>query len=258
MDAPIECARLLFAHGADPNGTNALAHALDYDRIEHVRLLLDRGADPNERPNLHHAVIRGRSAEFVRLLVERGADLSLRDRAGRTAYAHAVRRGHVELASALEQLGSPTDLDAGDAAVGAIVRGERPAQAPDLDADGRDAVVDGAMSGALETVVELYGTELRGNLGGTLLHNAAWLGRPEVAQRLLELGADVDARADTEWATPLGWAAFGSRHAPEAAGPADHLAVAELLLAAGAQVERKDAEMATGALARRLELAVAG
>jgi ankyrin repeat protein len=60
----------------------------------------------NERPNLHHAVIRGRSPEFVRLLVERGADVSLRDPHGRTAYAHAGRRGHVELARVPEDAGA--------------------------------------------------------------------------------------------------------------------------------------------------------
>jgi hypothetical protein len=41
---------------------------------------------------------------------------------------------------------------------------------------------------------------LRGNLGGTLLQHAAWLGRPALARRLLELGADVDPK-DAEMAT---------------------------------------------------------
>jgi hypothetical protein len=48
---------------------------------------------------------------------------------------------------------------------------------------------------------------LRGNLGGTLLHHAAWLGRPALARRLLELGADVEPK-DAEVATG------GARRAP--------------------------------------------
>jgi ankyrin repeat protein len=241
MEAPIECAELLFAHGAEANGTNALAHALDYDRLEPVRLLLDNGADPNELPNLHHAVKRGRSPEFLRLLVERGADLSMRDHRGKTAYAHAVRRGRLDLAEALAQVGSPTEVDPVDEVIGAVARGERPRRPVELDADARDALVDAAMEGSLEAVVAAYGTEIRGNLGGTLLHHAAWLGRPELVRRLIELGADVDSRADTQWDTPLGWCAHGSRHV---GGDLDYVGVAEALVGAGARIEPQDVEMA--------------
>jgi len=255
MEAPIECAQLLFEHGADANGTNALAHALDYDRLEPVRLLLDHGADPNEVRNLHHAVWRGRSPEFIRLLVEHGADMSVRDDDGRTAYAQAVRRGRTDLVEELVRLGSPTDVSADDEAIGAIVRGERPDREVELDASSCEALVDAAIEGgAFETVVELYGVGLRGILGGTLLHNAAWHGRPDLARRLIELGADVEEQAPTEWSTPLGWAAIGSRYVDEADAtpPPDHVAVAEVLVAAGARVEQKDAEMATGPLAEWL------
>jgi ankyrin repeat protein len=258
MEAPIECAQLLFGHGAEANGTNALAHALDYDRIDHVRLLLDHGADPNEVCNLHHAVWRGRSPEFVQLLVERGADLAKRDGGGRTAYAQAVRRGRTDLVEELARLGSPTEVSANDEAVGAVARGERPAREVELDRETCEVIVDAAMEGALETVVELFGVELRGHLGGTLLHHAAWHGRPDLAARLIELGADVEAEAPTEWSTPLGWAAVGSRYAVDEADatPAprrpDHVGVAETLVAAGARVEPKDAEMATGPLAEWL------
>jgi ankyrin repeat protein len=253
MEAPIECAQLLFEHGAEANGTNALAHALDYDRIEPVRLLLDHGADPNEVCNLHHAVWRGRSPEFVRLLVERGADTAKRDGDGRTAYAQAVRRGRTDLAAELERLGSPNDVSPDDRAIGAVARGERPERDVELDPSSCEVLVDAAIEGdAFETVVELYGVDLRGILGGTLLHNAAWHGRPDLARRLIELGADVDAQAPTEWSTPLGWAAVGSRYADGESDAQDHVAVAEVLVAAGARVEPKDAEMATGPLAEWL------
>jgi hypothetical protein len=164
-----------------------------------------------------------------------------------------VRRGRTDLVDELVRLGSPTDVSADDEALGAIARGERPDRVVELDASSCEVLVDAAIEGgAFETVVELYGVDLRGILGGTLLHNAAWHGRPDLARRLIELGADVQAQAPTEWSTPLGWAAIGSRYAVDEPGAPDHVAVAEVLVAAGARVEPKDAEMATGPLAEWL------
>jgi len=120
-------------HGAEPRGSNALAHALDYDHDEHVRLLLDAGGDPNEGALLVHAVRRGRRPELLRLLVERGADL---DRRGgewstppehhKTAYQNAVLRGRADAVALLEELGASTELSDEDRVVSAIARGERP------------------------------------------------------------------------------------------------------------------------------------
>lgn len=130
------CLALLLDHGASVTGTNALASALDEERLEHVRLLLDAGGDPNEGALLAHAVRRGRGPDVVRLLAERGADL---DRPGgetwrgdvpvRTAYQHAVLRGGDDVAGVLAELGADTRLDPGDEAVAALARGRRP-QAP--------------------------------------------------------------------------------------------------------------------------------
>ena len=96
-DARRRCTRLLLDHGATVRGTNALWHALDYDRIEPVRLLLEHGGDPNERshwPALHHAVHpQALEPEFLRLLVEHGADPAARDRNGRTALPARVPAG---------------------------------------------------------------------------------------------------------------------------------------------------------------------
>jgi ankyrin repeat protein len=252
------CMRLLLEHGAKVPGTNALWHALDYDRFEPVRLLLEHGGDPNEFPHwpaLQHAVSRGRSPEFLRLLVEYGADPTQRDAHGRTAFQHALRRGRDDLAATLLELGAPDHADDADTALNAISKGA-PAHAIELDDDARDILIELAMHdiGGLARVVDAVGPDFSARWGGgprgSLLHQAAWFGRPDYVELLLGRGAKPDERVETEYATPLGWAAVGSRYSPEhpndsfTAVDADWVGVAHLLIAAGARVEPTFLEMA--------------
>jgi ankyrin repeat protein len=243
--------------GGVVDGTVALHHALDYERLEPVRLLLGHGGDPNESrewPALHHAVARGRSPEFVRVLVRSGADPRARDGNGRTAYQHAIRRGRGDVARALEQLGSPTEVDASDRALHAIAAGGE-VDAAALDEDAPDVLIELAMSDVetLARVVDAVGPMFGAQWGGprdTLLHQAAWFGRVELVELLLRRGADPSAEVETEYATPLGWAAVGSRYTPDhpndsfSARDADYVGVARLLVAGGAEIAVKDAEMA--------------
>lgn len=252
------CLRLLLQRGAIVNGTNALHHALDYDRLEPVRLLLDHGGDPNEPeewPALHHAVLRGRSPAFVRLLVAHGADPAARDERGRSAYQHAVRRGLADVAETLRELGSPTDLTEGDRALNAIATGGE-VDGRALDDDAPDVLIELAMTDAstlarvVDAVGPMFSAQWGGGPRGTLLHQASWFGRVELVALLLERGADPNAQVETEYATPLGWAAVGSRYSPDhpngsfSAPDADWVGVARLLVAAGATVEPKDVDMA--------------
>ena len=252
------CTRLLLERGASVTATSALWHALDYDRIERVRLLLEHGGDPNESPHwpaLHHAVGRGRTPAFIHLLVEHGADPGQRDEHGRTAFQHAVRRGRDDLADALRSAGSPTSLEDEDKALNAVSRGD-PVSPIALDADARDVLIELAMRDVegLARVVAVAGANFSARWGGgprgTLLHQAAWFGRPDFVALLLREGADVDARAEVEYDTPLGWCAVGSRYSPEhpndsfSSPHADWVGVARLLVAAGARNEARFAEMA--------------
>jgi ankyrin repeat protein len=257
------CTRLLLEHGAEVPGTNSLWHALDYDRLDRVRLLLEHGGDPDESrgwPALHHAVARGRSPEFLRLLVEHGADPALRDDNGRSAFQHALRRGRDDLAETLRELGAPDDASASDLALNAVVRGSGTASI-ELDDDARDVLIELAMRDidGLARVVDAVGANFSAQWGGgprgTLLHHASWSGRPDYVDLLLRRGAEPDARVETEYATPLGWAAVGSRYSPEhpndsfAATDGDWLGVARLLVEHGARVEAKFADMAVPPLA---------
>ena len=254
-----ECMSMLLAAGVRANGTNALAHALDYDFLEHVRILLEAGADPNEGASVAHAVRRGRGPEFVRLLAEHGADL---DRPGgetwrgdvplRTPYQHAVLRSRDDVAAVLAELGASTQVDEGDLAVAAVALGERPESPPlELDPDRQEVLVLAALQGGqAELVVELFGAGFRGVVGGspegTLLHHAAWVGDADLVARLLELGADPVASSGAEFDTPLAWAFLDSRswRVPGR----DFVRVAELLVAAGAELEPRFEEVAEGPL----------
>ena len=258
------CLRLLLEHGARPAGTNALANAIDYHHLEHVRLLLDAGADPGEGPLLVHAVRRECGPEMVRMLAAAGAEL---DRPGgewstpraeyRTAYQNAVLRNRDDLAALLAELGADTSVAPGDLAVAAVARGERPATplpaAPQADA--QEALILAALRGHLDLVVDLLGPRFFGHVGGgppgTLLHHACWVGDPDVVARLLERGADPVAPSGAEFDTPIAWAALGSEY--HALPGRDYVAVVERLLAAGAELEPRFADVAAGALADWLE-----
>jgi ankyrin repeat protein len=260
-----ECLRLLLEHGAETRGTNALAHALDHDRIEPVHLLLEAGADPNESALLAHAARRGRGSEFLRLLAEHGAEL---DRPGgetwrgnvplRTAYAHAVLRGRDDAAETLAELGASTALAPDDAAVAAVARGERPGRPlPEtLDPDAQEVLILNALRGKLETVVELVGPDFTGVVGGsprgTLLQHAAWVGDAVVVGELLARRADPDAGDET----PLAWAAHGSQY--HALPGRDYVAVAELLVATGNELEPRLLDVADGPLLEWLQFRLPG
>jgi ankyrin repeat protein len=258
------CLALLLEHGARPDGTAALAHAIDDDRVEHARLLLAAGADPNEAhwALLVHAVRRGCGPEMLRLLAEHGAEL---DRRGgewstppeqwRTAYQNAVLRGRDETAALLAELGASTEVAPEDLAVAALARGETPAiplpSAGELSADAQETLILAALGGRLDAVVDALGPDFFGHVGGgppgTLLHHASWVGDAASVSRLLDAGADPVAPSGAEFDTPIAWAALGSQWHRTAGR--DYVAVVERLLAAGAQLEPRFAEVAEGPLA---------
>ena len=255
-----ECTRILLEHGAQVEGTNAIAAAIDDDRIEHVRLLLEHGGDPNEHPFVAHAVRRGCGPAMIELLVSAGAEV---DRPGgetwrgdvplRTPYQHAVLRGKDELAKRLAGLGASTEVDPADAGVASIARGEPPVEPlPEtLDPDAQEVIVLTALRGGLDLVVDTVGPSFRGVVGGspegTLLHHAAWIGAPDLVERLLARGADPVAPSGAHRDTPLAWAVHGSQH--HRVPDRDFVGVAERLVAAGAEVEPQFLQFADGPLA---------
>ena len=179
----------------------------------------------------------------MRLLAERGADLE--HHGGETwrkpsgcAPPTSTRScaGATDVAAALEELGARTDVEFDDLAIAAIARGERPPVVPtDLDWDQQEVIM---LAEALPLVIELYGPDFKGVIGGSpvvsLVSIASWLGDVERVRALLAAGAVVR----TGWAP---WSAARGR-----------VEIAELLVAAGAVIEPEHVEHADGPLAEWL------
>ena len=89
-----------------------------------------------------------------------------------------------------------------------------PGLATSLAADERRAIADAASANKAEVVrlmlVAGWPSDARGDLGGTALHHAAWLGNVEMVRDLLLHGAPLEDRGDAYHLTPLGWAVHGS------------------------------------------------
>lgn len=227
---------------------------IDYDRARLVSLL-DGGADPNEvdpatgEPLLFTAT-RRRRLEAVGILVERGADPNRPGRNGKTPWAHAVRRGFVEVGEVLEAAGADTTLTAADRLAVALSRGDvdearrilagHPGCAQTGNPEEDRVLAD--MAGRMESdpVVLLIdaGADLTapGLDGGTPLHQAAWFGQPSNARLLLDAGAPVDVFDFVHDASPIHWTAHGSRYSGGAESRQEaYVALARMLLEAGSR-----------------------
>ena len=182
----IEMAASLIEAGADINAVNRLGASALFiaakgghaGLIEH---LLKAGADPNialpmgETPVMTAA--RSGSAEGVRHLIDAGAEVNLSERSrGQTALMWAASQGHVEVARMLVDAGA--DLEARSAVRPRLIYA--------------DAINGGAFD---QGVMEQLG-------GYSPLLFAARNGRVEVADLLLDAGADIEGAAGNG-ASPL-------------------------------------------------------
>jgi ankyrin repeat protein len=252
---------LLLAHGADVNrpwatdGSAPLYTILHWSRTaEGIRWLLAHGADPDpvfptngETPL--HVVAANWDAALAEELVSRGAEASRPRADGRTPYAVAELNGNRDVAEWLKAHGAPSELSDLDRFVAACSRGDRSAadaimaRQPDLGHKiGPEHYPAFYRAAERNDVVALQAMLACGfdpnrpdeSIGKTALHVASMEGWPEAVRLLLAHGASVEIRDREFNATPLIWAAEGSRHSRQ---DRDHAAVGRLLLDARSPVE---------------------
>lgn len=238
-----------------------------------LRGLLDGGADPEARAGASaetalHVAVRRRRPDAVEALLEGGVDVNARTVGGKTAYAHALRRGFDELAGLLREAGADLALTPADRLAIALAHGHRTearallAEDPTLARTGNPEedrlLADLAGRSEPEPVALLleHGADLAapGLDDGTPLHQAAWFGQPANARLLLDAGAPLEVFDACHGSSPLGWAVHGSRYSGDApARAAAHTEVVGLLLDAGAALAYPDEVPGEGATyARRL------
>ncbi|MCY2927562.1 MAG: ankyrin repeat domain-containing protein, partial [Planctomycetota bacterium] len=147
-----------------------------------IALLCDKKADLNAaddqlRTAMAYAARRGR-VELVDLLLAKGADPAKADKYGATPMDHAALYGHVKVLDKMIAAGAPGDVFAA-VAMGNVTAVKR-LTAADRTAAGKQV----------------------GKEKVSPLHLAGKAENPEIAQALIEGGADVDAR-DAEGRSPL-------------------------------------------------------
>lgn len=250
----VEGVKLLARFNANPQGTNALLRAIDFDNAQMVQILLDLGADPNAglsphpsgqpvdgAPALHHAAYRWAGAEVADLLLKAGADPATEWR-GNSAYAVAMTHGNRAIAELLEARGLATELSDTQKALAAVARGE-PVTADLTDAPGtkhllhRLAAEPGHLRhlrGLIEAGFDPDALDLQGM---PPLHLAGWQGLPDYVEYLLTLSPDLTLK-NSYGGDALGTVIHGAENCP-ARATRDHLRCAELLLEAGAPVQER-------------------
>jgi ankyrin repeat protein len=260
------CLELLLAHGADVSGRHAywgntplffLLGQLEGQpgtpaADAGIRWLLEHGADPevtstaHEETALHCAARVGRGEAMLRLLLQHGANPSRPRADGATPYALALRHGNAATAAVLAAAGADTArVSTRDRFLAACYSADEqtarellahdPGLVPVTAADAREQVATAARRGdadALRLMLDL-GFPMNASEDGpaTLLHWAAWHGRPACVRLLLERGAPVNVREAEFGCSPLAWACHGAQNCRDADD--DYLAVVNLLLDAG-------------------------
>jgi ankyrin repeat protein len=181
------CALLLLEHGAEPNavvesGGNCLSIAMRRGHNSLAKLLYTYGASMN----LDMACCLGR-IELVSAII--AANPSLVNAGGDYGpLCMAVDYGHMDIVKLLIRNG--VDLNA--PWYTNTYMGYAMDQGPKM----------------IRFLLESGADPNNANwLGVTYLHKAAWLGRLECAQLLIEFGADLNAIDEEYHSTPLGWAA---------------------------------------------------
>ncbi|KAH8980600.1 ankyrin repeat-containing domain protein [Lactarius hatsudake] len=216
----VNIVELLIQHGADVNKQDnyqvtPLYLASTNGKLDILRLLIQRGADMRHQDKdgwtpLRRALEWGH-LDVVRFLIDSGADVNSRDNQGWTPLHSASQEGHVDIVELLIQHGADVNTQSDHQATPLF-----------------PASLEGKLESSWQLVkrgVDVNSMEDSENgwtLGWTPLQVALYSGHLDVAQFLIDGGADVNSRGDKSW-TPL--------HSAAGKG---HLDIVKLLLRSGA------------------------
>ncbi|HEY0687346.1 MAG TPA: ankyrin repeat domain-containing protein [Steroidobacter sp.] len=188
------CLELLFAAGVPERDRDfCICRALDFENPDAIAVYLRNGANPN---HLDWALFRNRSLRIIELLVEHGADLNqpcgdywlLERLRGLTPVQMAERAGAVEAVSYLLERGATDSRTPTDRLIGACARAD-----------------EDAARLILREHPNIVGTLTKRDLGN--IATFARDSRLKSVQLMLEIGFDIEARADDLDATALHYAA---------------------------------------------------
>ena len=230
-------------HGVDMNArtknlSTPLHHAAYCGRLEIAQLLLVQGADMNAENEMGetalHIVSVGQYASqeqgagIARLLLERGVDVNARRKDSLTSLHMAAYKGRVEIVQVLINHGANTMLEdeEGETALHILSRG------------GYDSQEQGVRTARLllERGVDV---NARDKDGFTSLHEAALHGMAEVAQVLLDHGANAKLETE-EGETALHIVSRGKYNSQE-----QGVSIVRLLLDRGVDVNARDKDSFT-------------
>ena len=233
-------------------------YKLDFDYGSDGDSLLS-GIDPNlfsinsikNGETLLHIAARRRRLEALKILIAKGADLDLQNQNGKTAYAHAIRRGFFEISDVLQQAGASTGLTLADQLAILLSRklwnqarqllDQHPEIAKTGNPEEDRLLADMAGRSEIEPIHLLIDAgadvTIPGLDNGTPLHQAAWFGQPQNLGLLLEAGAPLEIFDQVHHSSPLGWGVHGSRYSGGAEiAQSRYEAVVNQLLEAGSSL----------------------
>jgi serine/threonine-protein phosphatase 6 regulatory ankyrin repeat subunit A len=216
----IDSASTLIANGFVNGDRHALLYAAAGGRVEIMALLLNAGADVNvvdkwERTACHYAVSNGHLAA-LEFLIMRGANLGARDHEKNSLLSRAICRRSDKFAIALLDAGAPLDglnldeLVRAAAKSPALIKsllargvnvchlrnssGQTPCHVVDVESEDFEAI--------MRHLVCVVGIDVNSvdRFGKTPLHILSFMinVNDSAMRGLIELGADVDRRDDTE------------------------------------------------------------
>ena len=274
-------ATLLIYSGA--NGVEWYRQKTPRNAVAIAERLLDAGAEIDAVGKMYrgtttlglvatsvHPVVTGVQEPLMQLLLDRGASMARAvapDYTDGLVVTACLANGRPGAAEFLARHGAELDIE-GAAGVGDLAAVKRCLgdDAPRGEPTARQLqrAFNWACGYGRTEVVEFLlskGMSVRdAESGDTPLHHASHGGHPDIVKLLLARGAEVNAIDKSYEATPLGWAMYGYLHPSPEAKRARHYEVVELLVGAGAEIEREwldddkvrmDARMSAALTAKR-------